>query len=472
MLFSDYVTILKKHYKRNVSVQKLCELLFDFVIDNATLEDGEVAPTLIGKDRISKMMNGKEGVHQFIRNHIYDDSVSDSLIISFQKRVLPKLVDDTDDLIYQLMQKIDADNISPSHKAMFKRSANKESLAVYLADVFQYSIASNSDEHFEEDKTNTLPTSKASFAVRGIFGNKIIEVSKLKKFEEKIGYSKDILLDNIERKIKEALLLHVDHYEPEESGMFALFRGQHYEYEYCKINLISKFSAMLNIELPEDFFDMGDLYVNPIPQIGRYGQFINSVDGSQEAKNKLKALNTIYDLILDASEKAPFLNTFSELFYIELALENTGNDFDEDLRVVLKFPHDSVINPKTVIMFEKGAVNYFVYKDDSIMQIERGEDYLSFYEEKTWFSPQSLTLPINGDRDASFEDVQNMMRYYFTSSNGFDLVEIKFDVVNQHTAVAFPCPILLRCDDIQEIEYSIRSKKSPDILFGKLNVSR
>ena len=129
-------------------------------------------------------------------------------------------------------------------------------------------------------------------------------------------------------------------------------------------------------------------------------------------------------------------------------MENSGNDFDEDIRVVLKFPHGSVINPETVIGFEKDAVDYYVFKADSLMQIERGENYLSFYEEKAWFSPQSVTLPINGDREATLEDVQNVMRYYFVSSNDMDMIEIKFDVINQHTSVAFPCPILLKNNGI------------------------
>ena len=472
MLFSDYIKILKSHCKKTISIQKLCVLLFDFVIDNATLEDGETAPVEIGKDRISKMMNGKDVVHQFIRNHIYDDSVTDSLIFSFQKKVLPKLVDDTDDLIFQLMQKINHDNISPSHKAMFKRNAKKESLAVFLADTFQYAIATNSDDHFEKEKTNKMPTPQASFAVKGISGHKITDIPIIKKFEEKIGYSKDTLLDNIEREIKEALTLRVDHYEPKTSGMLTLFRGQQYEYEICKINLISKFSEMLSIKLPEDFFDMGDLFVNPIPKIGQYGQFINSVDGSKEAKNKLKVLNTIYDSILDASDKAPFLNVFSDLFYLELAMENKGNDFDEDIRVVLRFPQGSIIKPETVNGFEKRAVNYFVFEDDSLMQIERGEDYLSFYEEKVWIPPQNYTLPISGDREATAEDILEVMRYYFASSEDYDMVEIKFDAINQYTSVAFPCPILLKNNNIKEIEYSIRSKKSPDILHGKIKLSR
>ncbi len=470
MLFRDYVTILKKHYKRTISVQKLCELLFDFVLDNATVENDESVPVAIGKDRISRMMNGKAAIHQFIRDHICDDSVTESLVSSFQKKVLPDLVDDTDDLIFQLMQKISHDNISPSHKAMFKRIAKKKTLAVFLSDTFQYAITNNSDEHFDEDKTITSPKIQAAFKIRGISNNNTVEVPLIKQLEEKIGYSKDDLLDNINHLYKEALSLPVNHYEPEPSGMLSLFRGQSYKFEYFKEKLISEFSEMLKIDLPEDFFDMGDLFVNPIPQIGRYGQFINNIDGSQEAKNRLKALNSIYDAILDASEKATFLSDFSELFYLELAIENTGNDFDEDVRVTLKFPHNSVLTPSDIMNFEKSTVNYFVYKMNSMMTIDRGMNHLSFYEDNAWIPPIDLQLPFNSSCNASFDDVQDVLRFFFVSNEEYDTVEVKFESINQHTTIAFPCPILLKNNDIKVIDYSIRTKKSPDIIHGKIKL--
>lgn len=174
MLFSDYVTILKENHKRTIGEKRLCDLLFDFVLDYAIAEDNERVPDEIGKDRISKMMNGKESIPQFIRDHIYDQTVVDNLNESFNKKIVGKLVDNKDDLFFKMLQLIERDNISPSRKAGFRLLATEETIASFLAQVFIYAISTNSVDPVLEEHTNK-ETNQPVLEIKGIFSGKITD---------------------------------------------------------------------------------------------------------------------------------------------------------------------------------------------------------------------------------------------------------------------------------------------------------
>ena len=49
------------------------------------------------------------------------------------------------------------------------------------------------------------------------------------------------------------------------------------------------------------------------------------------------------------------------------------------------------------------------------------------------------------------------------------IMKVKFDYIKHHTVIAFPTPIFLQ-QVPTEIEYTITSQNSPDILSGKILV--
>ena len=470
MLFSDYVKILQEYHKRTIGEKRLCDLLFDFVLDYATVEDNEKIPVDIGKDRISKMMNGKEPIHQFIRDHIYDQTVVDNLNESFNKKIVGKLVDNKDDLFFKMLQLIERDNISPSSKAGFRLLATEETIASFLAQVFIYAISTNSVDPVIEEHTNK-ETNQAVLEIKGIFSGKITDTVRLDSFSNVIGYSFDDFVDNI-RKLAESISnIHIVYEKQSDfySELFS-FRGNPYTFDKQKAETIAKVCKTLEIHISDDFFDLGDLCYGIVPCVGPYGNIVNSLEGSKEAKDKLSLLEDLYDEINKGIEKIPFIQAFSDYSYLQLALVNAGTDYDEDVRVTVRFPKNTVIKASDVLGFEDNILRYYLEEAYSILCIKRGEDYLCFDESYNWYPNINHGLAFDSEPDITIDDIEQVMRYYFVTTDNYDSIEIQFDSINQYTAIAFPAMILIGDNSIKELEYSIRSKRSPVLIEGKVTV--
>ncbi|MBP5417034.1 MAG: hypothetical protein J6Y58_05850 [Clostridiales bacterium] len=479
MLFSDYVKILRNHLKRKFGQKRLCDLLFDFVTDYAEVLDGEVIPVDIGKDRISKMMNGKEEIPLFIRNHICDDSVNEQLILSFEKRIVPLLVDECEDLCFQLMQIIEKDNISPSRKAGFKRIANEKTLAVFLADVYVYSVMTNSEGRYRTEDEVNFSDDHPSFVLKGIRSGKIVETPIIHPFVNRIGYTKDDIKNRILEMIKETSAIHIAPYqEPAQNSkdLFGLItkplRGKAYTYDSNKQETITQISNILGYQLPDDFYELGDLCYSFVPYFTSAGGLGNTIEGSAEAKHKLECLDAIYEAIYKAFDTIPFVDDFSSYFLVELVIENAGGEYDEDVRVTLKFPPKTVASVKDVMDNKKRSVNYLVTKVPSILKIERGEDFLD-YDETSTGRIHSIKPFITGSApEVESQDVKDLLLYYIVTNDEYDCVEVKFDKINPHDAVAFPNVVLLKNNSFDTIDYNIRSKNMASVISGKIRVSK
>ena len=67
------------------------------------------------------------------------------------------------------------------------------------------------------------------------------------------------------------------------------------------------------------------------------------------------------------------------------------------------------------------------------------------------------------------EDIADIYCYEIFAEKDQCIVKVKFDYIKHHTVIAFPTPIFLQ-QIPTEIEYTITSQNSPDILSGKLLV--
>ena len=469
MLFSDYVTTLKKYFKRTIGAKRLCDLLFDFILDNASVDDDEKVPEEIGKDRISKMMNGKESIPQFIRDHIYDQSVIDTLNDSFQKKVVVNLVDNKEDLFYQMLQLVDRDNISPSRKASVRLLATDDTVAAFLAEVFIYAISTNTvdsiiaEQQYQDKK-------QAVLKLKGIVDGKISDCACVDSFSKIIGFNFDDFVDNIEKLAESIKSIKLSPMKQLEDGITAFLKGNPYTFDEKKKDNISLVCKALNIEITDDFFELGDLHSGLIPYIGRFGGISYNLEGSPESRKKLELLETLYEEINEDTKKIPFVEAFSDCYYLKLALENSGTDYDEDVRVTVRFPKNTIIKSTDVLRFDDAAVRYYLEEEYSILSIDRGEDYLCFDEAYNWNPNINLGLAFDSVPDITIDDLEHIMRFYFVSNDHYDSIEIQFDNINQYTTIAFPAIVLLRDKDIDKLKYSIRSRKSPVVLEGEINI--
>lgn len=139
MTFVDYAIILKGNCKRRISNENLCEMLFDAIIKPLDLRNRKGEILSFDKADISKIMNRKKNIPNILHENVYRKVVQESIVEYFEMKIVPELFDDTSDLIYQMMNRIEKDkNISPAHKEKLRLSANKDSVSLFLAEAFVY----------------------------------------------------------------------------------------------------------------------------------------------------------------------------------------------------------------------------------------------------------------------------------------------------------------------------------------------
>ena len=141
MVFADYLHAVKKNFKRKISNDELCEIHFDAIIIPVDLRNRNGEILTVDKADISRILNRKQNVPNALREHIWDKSVQNSIDKYFETKIVAELVPDISDLLYRLMNLIEADeNISPTRKAEF-RNLSEESPKAFLQEIFLYTLA-------------------------------------------------------------------------------------------------------------------------------------------------------------------------------------------------------------------------------------------------------------------------------------------------------------------------------------------
>lgn len=358
--------------------------------------------------------------------------------------------------------------------------AKLDTIAPFLADIFIYTIKTNDSKRLGNEKEILQNTPQNSYLqIKGIVNGKIVECPVTRLFQRRIGYTVEEVIDNIIKRIESIIAIHVEPYIEGNNDSLSLFgvsikipRGESYRYETYKKEAIVDMCRSLDYQLPDDFFDLGDLHYGLDMFVTTYGSLSHRIEGSYEAKRKLDYLDALYEAIVESYKTIPFTDDFSKLFFLELAVENMGTGYDEEVRVILKFPPKTIVDKQYIMDNCKNSIGYLVKEISSVLHIERGEDFLS-YDETSHGRPIVIrSVGLGNEPDVTIEDIKDLLMYYIVTNDEYDSIEIKFDSINQYTTVAFPNVILLTNDSFNEIEYTIKSKMSPELISGKIRLMK
>lgn len=243
---------------------------------------------------------------------------------------------------------------------------------------------------------------------------------------------------------------------------------------------ISNTAEILHFQLSESFFQLGNLKKNVLAGISHssliYGE--RSFEGTKAEKEKYEKIIELKDLITDIVNWTSVEETFVNMKCLYLAIENEGKSFDEDIDISLVF------NDKMLIMHNEISVPpynllKYIYEDcnlDMLFKIESSVAYRDYVSSKK--TPKNNSNIPNQSGMALFQrdyeeeyidDLNNVFDYdYYRNDNNLT-INVHFDYIKQHTAVAFPTPIFIT-DEIDNIEYKITSKNNSEIITGILVV--
>lgn len=235
------------------------------------------------------------------------------------------------------------------------------------------------------------------------------------------------------------------------------------------------FAKVLEIGLPDDFFDVGRLA--RIPQIMGNG----AVSGTKEEENKYYSIIELNDTINDFIHWASANKSLEELKFIRLVLANGGTNYDEDVEVTLSFPKSALVTIDSFPCLEKKDIDYLLY--------EKGLDTLVHIHSNVDYSDYSESVVRKNNKPVSVNYVPSIYQMSYSNSRGFYeslfdelgleifdngeyyIAKLKFDYIKHNTAVAFPSVILLH-HELKEIPYVITSKHSAERIVGTLLVMK
>jgi len=201
--------------------------------------------------------------------------------------------------------------------------------------------------------------------------------------------------------------------------------------------------------------------------------------GMEKEKEKFNLINELYEKICDFLKFEPVALGFLNMKCIKLLLENIGKYVDEYIENTLLIDKDAYIMPMDLPNFDNDTMGYLLEECNledllGIWPTAEYNAYKSSLKGRKWASYALPENPLPGFITYYKEYYDNALLKIFCYEvylkEEYYVLKLKVDYLKHHTSVAFPTPIFLR-KKINTIEYSITSKKSPEVISGKLEVS-
>lgn len=231
------------------------------------------------------------------------------------------------------------------------------------------------------------------------------------------------------------------------------------------------------ISLSDDFFYLGNLSKD-ITSVSLMGGC--SYTGTKDEELKYELIMELHESISEFINWSKIEDAYAGLTCIQLAIENSGTAVDEDIEVELRF-NNNVLLPldKFPEIQDKYAIEYLLDKCDLevLLSIPPTAQYKAYEDSQklgSHIGTRQNIHPFNSFMGRDYqedyqEDIADIYCYEIFVEQDQCIMKVKFDYIKHHTVIAFPTPIFLQ-QVPTEIEYTITSQNSPDILSGKILV--
>ncbi len=246
------------------------------------------------------------------------------------------------------------------------------------------------------------------------------------------------------------------------------------EIETDEQQFITSVAEQLELQLPNDFFDLGNLGKDSL-SISMYAG--PNLKGSSEEINKYWRIKELHETISKALEWAPVEKAFSDKRCLRLAIQNCGKAFDEDVEITFEIPQNSLLTLTEFPDFRNEEMGYLLNDCDMsvLFGIDSTAEYIEYSESETnhsiHYTPRPIGLPgyVPNYSDDFINELNDVFCYSIYSNNGNYTIKLKVDYIKHNTTVAFPSILFIK-DAINEIPYKITSKNNPDIVEDILKV--
>lgn len=233
-------------------------------------------------------------------------------------------------------------------------------------------------------------------------------------------------------------------------------------------------AEQLELGLPDDFFDLGNLSKDSLISNIMTGP---NLKGSPEEIQKYRKIKKLHETISNALDWAPVEKAFSNKLCIRLAIQNCGKTIDEDVEISFVIPKNSLLTLNEFPQFKNSEMGYLLNDCDMsvLFGINSTSEYFEYSESErnraANYTPRPYGLPgyIPNYSDDFIEELNDVFCYSIYSSGDNYIAKLQVDYIKHNTTVAFPSILFVK-DEIIEIPYKITSKNNPDVVEGVLKV--
>lgn len=351
------------------------------------------------------------------------------------------------------------------------------------------------------EKPEKTETNQSNLSVKGVFDGKLIDdtavaikknyltASLIIDLRDKISVLinniknssliPEVKLDDDAEENETNLLLNKGTIKPYTKNPTFLFEVNPIKLEKSLEMRIREYASNQNIDIKEEFFNLGDLgrQNRPQPNVLGIGS-AHTLVGTEEEQNKYELIKELDIQISKYQEWFAFLGILSSQFHLELALTNFGSSFDEDIDVTIYIPKgliykvDEIPLPGDNIL---ETINDYIdvfFKPIKSKSVKEFEDYPT--------SPPSFTTSfynllrthaeeVERNRSIFKETLEYLFCYeYFTEGN-YDVIRFTQPYLKQNTNIFFPTVLLLKSEP-NSISYEISSKHFPKIVEEEILV--
>ena len=346
-------------------------------------------------------------------------------------------------------------------------ASDEEFSKKFFAHLSQFFLSEKRVAEMKEDR-------KSKLQLKGIDGSgKLVDKAVYQNYKPNTDGKVGGTAEEIKRLFEEAIGIHLSRGRGRDGSMMLAFKQPVTIDEGWK-KLIKFMAEKLKINLPEDFFYLGNLVKDTMQSNFLSGE---CVEGSVAEERKYELLKKLYKKIEELSDWMAVEKGFAGLMCVKLAISNDGTLVDEDIDVTLRLPRCSFRTLEEMPQMNDSTMEYLARNCDmtTLLGIPGTAEY-GDYDSALKPVNQSPTyrgdlgFPGSVDYAAEYkEDLEDVFCYDVYVEGNECIVKLKFDYIKHHTTVSFPAAILLK-EKIASIPYTITSKNSADIIEGELVV--
>lgn len=245
---------------------------------------------------------------------------------------------------------------------------------------------------------------------------------------------------------------------------------------------ILKFCERNNIEIPEQFWYVGNLKQSSIILSTPFSNNSPSLEGNDAEQQRYKSIQKLYWDIVEYNEYLMFFSRIDTQKFVRLVVANTGTTFDEDIDIKLIVKKDCLLTfndfpiPDINIIDEILEMDFleFAYELKETDSISKYSDYpvtpVNFdYRIPDPFNRVSASDEYKRQKENYKTQLKHIMCYQKYEKETCDILVFHISYLKHHVKMAFPSVLAFK-NLPEEIEYEITSKHVPDVTKGKISL--